>query len=133
MTKILVVEDESIIAASIAFILEAEGYEVCFAWDGQQGVTMAETESPDLIITDHLMPRMDGIAMIRALRDAGLTTPVVLTTAVPEAPLPVEQTVPSAAYDAYLEKPYRGSRLLEVVRILLAEPSGPAVGIAPRN
>jgi CheY-like chemotaxis protein len=110
---ILLVEDEAIIALFTSFLLEDEGFEVAIAHDGVVGIQIAEARSPHLIISDLMMPGMDGLEMIRLLRSRGCELPIILVTSVPEAQI-VERL-----YDAYLSKPYVGSELLPLVRELL--------------
>ena len=116
MKRILLVEDEVVIAMGVSLLLEDEGYEVHLAANGRVGLELAMEQSPDLIITDYMMPRMDGLAMIQALREAGLTTPVILFTSIPEDRLGGN---PNASYDAYLSKPVRFDDLIALVRSLL--------------
>ena len=118
MKKVLVVEDEIIIAMGVSLLLEADGYEVRLAPDGRKGLELVAEWSPDLIITDFMMPRMDGLAMIGSLREAGVTTPVLLMSAISEGRLPGN---PKASYDAYLSKPARDEDLRAAVRSLLRE------------
>ncbi|SEN91715.1 Response regulator receiver domain-containing protein [Loktanella fryxellensis] len=92
------------------------GYTVFLAPNGQTGLEAVENENPDLILTDYIMPRMDGLAMIAALRAAGVALPIILSSAIPERRLP--QTA-SLAYDAYVGKPYGDKQLLDVVPGLL--------------
>ncbi|MDR1028982.1 MAG: response regulator transcription factor [Clostridiales Family XIII bacterium] len=81
MTKILVVEDEANIRELITYNLASEGYELIVAEDGKQGLASAEAERPDLILLDLMLPSLDGYGVIRALRDAGDSTPVIMLTA----------------------------------------------------
>jgi DNA-binding response OmpR family regulator len=112
--RILVVEDEALIADSLTYLLEEAGYNVTVAADGREGLERVLETPPNLIISDFMMPRMSGIEMIKRLRAAGNTTPVILLTAVPEANLP-----PEAGYDLYFNKPYIEKRLLEGVRKIM--------------
>ena len=83
MAKILVVEDTPDARALMKSILELSGFEVVLAVDGMDGMEQARAESPDLIITDITMPRLNGIEMIQKLR-AMLefkTTPILAVTA----------------------------------------------------
>ena len=118
MKKVLIVEDEIIIAMGVSLLLEADGFEVRLAPDGRKGLELAAEWSPDLIITDVMMPRMDGLAMVRALREKEVTAPVLLFTSIPEGRLPDN---PKAGYDAYLSKPARDENLRAAVRSLLGE------------
>ncbi len=77
--RILIVEDERSIAVSLARLLEFEGFDVAIACNGQEGIATALTRQPDLIISDVLMPVMDGITMVVELHDKyTLHTPVIL-------------------------------------------------------
>ena len=102
--RVLIVEDEMIIALGAMMDLEDEGYEVVLANDGRRGLDAAMQQTFDLIITDYMMPRMNGLDMIDALRRAGVLLPIVLATSINEAALPRLQR---AGYDMYLPKPYR--------------------------
>lgn len=117
MGTILLVEDEMVIALGTSMLLEDEGHTVILASDGEAGIAQAIETTPDLIMTDYMMPRMDGLAMIRELRSRGMTVPIVLATSIPEASI---EEPPRRLYDAYLSKPYGESALLEVIRHLLA-------------
>ncbi len=102
--RILIVEDEMIIAIGAMTDLEDEGYEVVLANDGRRGLEATMRQTFDLIITDYMMPRMNGLDMIDSLRRAGVLLPIVLATSISEAALPRLQR---AGYDLYLPKPYR--------------------------
>lgn len=82
MTKILVVEDELILLQALAEKLKSEYYEVVEAHDGQEGLTKALKEHPDLILLDIIMPIMDGMTMLNKLREDewGRTVPVIILT-----------------------------------------------------
>ena len=112
--RILIVEDEALIADSLTYLLEEAGYSVAVAADGREGLERALEAPPNLIISDFMMPRMSGVEMIKRLRAAGNTTPVILLTAVPESNLP-----PEVGYDLYFNKPYIEKRLLEGVRKIM--------------
>lgn len=79
---ILVVEDEKIITNTLAEKLTGEGFEVLKAYDGIEGFTLAMNEHPHLILLDLLMPKMDGMSMLKELRkdDWGKTVPVIILT-----------------------------------------------------
>lgn len=90
--------------------LEDAGYHVTVAADGQAGLQIALQDHPELIVSDYMMPKMDGLEMVARLRAEGVTTPVVLTTSIPEEQLPLK-----TGYDAYLPKPYFEEGLLAVL------------------
>ncbi|MFA5420688.1 MAG: response regulator [Patescibacteria group bacterium] len=68
--KILIVEDDNILSNTLSLALNDEGYTVFQAYDGEQGLKMAENEKPDLILCDINMPIMDGITMLEKVREA---------------------------------------------------------------
>ena len=122
MARILVVEDEFLIAMAVASVLEAEDHEVREARDGGRAVEVLKGFHPDVVVTDYMMPRMDGAELIRAIRGMpGLNgARVILMSAVPEAALASERL----AYDAFLRKPFREDELVAVVRDALAKGGG---------
>ena len=82
MSKVLVIEDATDTAALMKSILELSGFKVVLAFDGVEGIEQARAESPDLIVTDIAMPRLDGIQMIQQLREMPefKTTPILAIT-----------------------------------------------------
>lgn len=116
MLRILVVEDETLIALVTSQALEDAGHHVLEAMDGEEGLKIARQEQPELIITDYMMPRMNGLEMIEKLREGGFKGPIILSTAIPEANLPMRPH-----YDAYLPKPYREKDLLNIIQKILRE------------
>lgn len=78
--KILVVDDEKPISDIIKFNLEKEGYEVVVAFDGEEALEKVESESPDLIILDLMLPKIDGLEVAKRVR-AKHTTPIIMVTA----------------------------------------------------
>jgi CheY-like chemotaxis protein len=82
-TKVLVVEDHSDTRELIAMLLNLEGYAVATAADGQQGISQAALQKPDIIVTDINMPNLTGTEMIRMLRDLPefSSVPIVVLTA----------------------------------------------------
>jgi DNA-binding response OmpR family regulator len=80
MTTILVVDDEFLIADVLAFALEDEGFMVVRASNGRKGLDVFARDRPDLVITDFMMPVMNGLEFARAIRERsdGATLPVIL-------------------------------------------------------
>jgi CheY-like chemotaxis protein len=116
MARLLLVEDEVLISMSTSMLLEDEGHLVEVAHDGARGLEMALASPPDLIITDYMMPRMNGLDMIVELRVKGLRVPIILATSVPETQLP---SAYPGGHDAYVSKPYRVAEILEAIARLL--------------
>jgi len=78
--KILIVDDEIFLARALSDRLVSEGYSVAVAKDGEEGLRKIFAESPDLVLLDLVMPKMDGIAMLKALRGdpRGQMVPVIV-------------------------------------------------------
>lgn len=116
MARILLVEDEVLISMSTSMLLEEEGHLVEVVSDGAKGLEMALATSPDLIITDYMMPRMSGLEMIVELRARGLKTPIILATSISEAQFPPFY---QGGHDIHLGKPFSVLQLLDAVARLL--------------
>ena len=108
--RVLVVEDEPQIAADLAEILQRSGYVVERAADGEDGLFRAETEDFSLIILDLGLPRLDGISVLKRLRQSGMLTPVLILTARGSWMERVEGI--DAGADDYLPKPFHAEELL---------------------
>ena len=80
MKKILVVDDEKPISDIIKFNLEKDGFEVVVAFDGQEAVEKVEEENPDLIVLDVMLPKMDGLEVVREVRKTH-SMPIIMVTA----------------------------------------------------
>jgi two-component system, OmpR family, response regulator VicR len=78
--KILIVDDEKVIIDILKFNLKRDGYDVIEAYDGEQAVERALNESPDMILLDIMIPKMDGYAVCIKLRET-ITTPIIMLTA----------------------------------------------------
>jgi heavy metal response regulator len=115
--KILVVEDEKKVSSFIKRGLEEEKYEVDAAFDGDEGLTMALTGQYDLIILDWMLPKRDGIAVLKELRREMTGLPVLMLTAKDS----VEDIVAGldSGSDDYLTKPFAFAELLARVRALV--------------
>ena len=121
MARILVVEDEAMLLMLASIVLEDHGYEVLTAANGRKGLELARSEKIDLIVTDFMMPEMDGIEMLLAIREDGLDAPAIMTTAIPENQLPRRSV---ALFDLYVPKPYNEEILAQsIVQILERRPS----------
>lgn len=93
--------------------LSYAGYEVKTAHDGVEGLELIRTEKPDLVLLDVRMPRMDGLSVLRALRDdPDTTTPPVIMLS---ASLQDQQTALEAGAQYFLTKPYRSGDLIDAV------------------
>ncbi|MBN1287658.1 MAG: response regulator transcription factor [Anaerolineae bacterium] len=115
--KILLVDDEKAITDNLAPLLERSGFEVVVAGDGVKGLQQVASFAPDLVVTDVLMPQMDGREMLRRLRRAENWTPVILLTQVgasTERAMALEEGA-----DDYLNKPFDPHELIARIRSVL--------------
>lgn len=120
--RVLLIEDEHKIARALKRSLEQESYAVDVAYDGDEGHAMATTEPYDIAIIDRMIPgEHDGIAIVRAMREAKIHTPVLLLTALTSVENRTEGLDSGA--DDYLGKPFALSELLARVRALLRRPA----------
>ena len=86
MKRILIVEDDVSILSGLRDVLIFKSYDVVTAEDGESGYAAAVGKKPDLIILDIMIPKMDGFALCRKLREEGCGTPVLMLTAKGEEP-----------------------------------------------
>lgn len=115
--KILIVEDEKLLADSIKVLLEDKGFTVDAAYDGEDGLQYAETGVYDLIILDVMIPRLNGYQVARKLRQEHISLPILMLTAKSELMDRVEGLNSGADY--YLTKPFDSRELLACVNALL--------------
>lgn len=115
--RILVIEDEKKVASFIRKGLSEEMYAVDVAYDGQEGLTMALETYYDVIILDVMLPKKDGMTVVRELRGSGCATPVLMLT----ARASTQDRVQGLDYgaDDYLTKPFHFEELAARVRSLL--------------
>jgi CheY-like chemotaxis protein len=117
MASVLVVEDEAFTALALVDELGDLGHTVRDAMDGEEAISVLETFSPDILVTDFMMPRMGGDALIRHVRArGGPAIPVVLISGLPESRLPA-----GMGYDAYLGKPLDQGALAQAIDRLVAQ------------
>jgi two-component system response regulator MprA len=124
--RILVVDDDERLAASVRRSLEYAGYRVGVAHDGPSSLTAAGQDRPDLVVLDVLLPGLDGYGVCRALRSAtGDGGPMVLMLTARDA-VPDRVAGLDAGADDYLVKPFEHDELLARVRALLRRRPAPA-------
>jgi DNA-binding response OmpR family regulator len=115
--RLLIVEDELPMRTALKDCLEAEGYRVLTAADGEVGLERALKEKPDLILLDIMLPKLDGFALCAELRRLSLDVPVLMLTA--KGQVQDRVTGLDAGADDYLVKPFSTDELLARVRALL--------------
>jgi two-component system, OmpR family, response regulator ArlR len=114
--RLLLVEDEEMLADALAYILKKNNYNVDVAYDGISGQEMAETKIYDVIILDRMLPGKDGLDVLKEIRRNGIKVPVLLLTAMDSIENKVEGLDNGA--DDYLVKPFSKDELLARIRAL---------------
>lgn len=115
--KILIVEDEVLLADSIKTLLEGKGFDVECVYDGESGAEYAELGVYDLLILDVMMPKMDGYQVARKVRANRCGTPILMLTARSGLEDRIEGL--NAGADYYLTKPFDSRELLACINALL--------------
>ena len=115
--KILIIEDEVLLADSIKALLTAKGFEAECVYDGESGAEYAELGVYDLLILDVMMPKLDGFAVARRVRANRCTTPILMLTAKSDTEDRIEGL--NAGADYYLTKPFDTRELLACINALL--------------
>jgi DNA-binding response OmpR family regulator len=116
--RVLIVDDDAEIVEAIRYAIEAKGFDVTVARDGNQGLAMAEREDPDLVILDMMMPKRSGFLVLEKLRRSrSVPMRIIMITA--------NEGSRHKAYaemlgvDDYIRKPFAMDRLIESVQKLL--------------
>ena len=118
--KILIVEDEHLIANALKKGLEQEHYTVDLAFDGETGFDLASSGDYDLILLDLMLPKMNGLEICHQLREQQIQTPILMLTAKSQ----IEDKIKgfNSGADDYLTKPFAFEELLARVRALVRRP-----------
>lgn len=112
--KILIIEDEEDLVKGLKLNLEDEGYEVDWAYDGEDGLRKALEEAPDLIILDIMLPKMNGLDICRELRQKNMNIPIIMLTAKGKE---IDKVVGlEIGADDYMTKPFSIRELLARVK-----------------
>jgi DNA-binding response OmpR family regulator len=112
-SRILVVDDDHLLCDLLTDILAEAGYTVQCANDGESAWIEIQAYSPDLVLSDITMPRLDGVGLARRLAKAGFRMPIILMSAKPQAG--------TAECDAFVRKPFELTALLERIARVLEE------------
>ena len=120
--KILMIEDEKLLADSVKMLLTRKGFEVECVYDGKTGAQYAELGVYDLLILDVMMPEMDGYQVAREVRSKRCATPILMLTA--KSDLEDRITGLNAGADYYLTKPFDTRELLACINALLRRQGG---------
>ena len=114
--SVLAVDDSASIRSMVSFTLKSAGYEVVEAVDGVDALGKAKARSMNLVLTDQNMPRMDGLTLVRSLRELSgyRTAPILILTT--ESSAEMKSKGKAAGATGWLVKPFDPQRLIEVVR-----------------
>jgi two-component system chemotaxis response regulator CheY len=113
---ILAVDDSASLRQMVAFSLNAAGYDVVQAVDGQDGLNKAKDKTVDLVLTDQNMPIMDGLTLIKHLRELGSYQKVPILMLTTESSDDMKAKGKAAGANGWLVKPFDPKRLIEVVQ-----------------
>tara|TARA_E500000305_G_scaffold109255_1_gene113757 strand:- start:662 stop:1405 length:744 start_codon:yes stop_codon:yes gene_type:complete len=120
--KVLHVEDDADAAADLTMLLAGEGCHIVWVPLGAEGLRRAALEDFDAIVLDRMLPDMNGLDVVKRLRETGIGAPVLMLSALARASNKVEGL--EAGVDDYLGKPYEADELLARVRALVRRASG---------
>ncbi len=124
-TRILIVEDQKNIASFVEMELEHSGYSVRCAYDGLEGVEEARRFRPEVVVLDIMLPKLDGVGVLKKIRGCGSRVPVIMLTARNGTPDKVHSLDHGA--DDYLTKPFEVEELLARIRALARRVEGEEV------
>src|SRR3990172_6133890 len=119
MARIFVVDDDMVVRELSRFILRRGGHEVVTLADGQEALDALEQSMPDLLVTDLMMPRVDGVELVRRIRAdrRWSTLPIVILTA--RGGPDDWRRAQAAGADHFLTKPFSSAQLLDAIRKLM--------------
>ncbi|NBA96592.1 response regulator transcription factor [Pseudomonas sp. R5(2019)] len=111
MSTILIIDDEYLIAEILGMALEDEGYEVVKAANGAKGLELIEQAQPHLVITDYMMPVMNGLEFAQKLRQSDQRVPIILMSGAQ-----ANQFRDDPLFAAVFDKPFRTEDIIATVR-----------------
>lgn len=117
--KILIVEDEDLIAKVLAIRLEGLGYKVATAFDGEEGLAAVKKEKPDLVILDIGLPKIDGNTLCELIKTGADTKHIRVIMLTGKRLMGDMETAFSNGADFYINKPYDWARFMERVKQLI--------------
>ena len=122
MMRALIIEDDEVVSKFIAKGLRQHGYLVDVARDGRDGLFQALEQAYDVMVVDRMLPGLDGLAVLKTVRSAGNSTPILILSALAEVDNRVEGL--RAGGDDYLTKPFAFSELIARLEALQRRPRG---------
>lgn len=116
MTKILIVDEDTDVLRLLRVKLSAAGYQTSQARDGKEALAVAESEHPDMVVMELLLPDMDGLALLSKIRKVHKPAPLILILSREAADEQIQSALSAGAAD-YLTKPFSPQVLLERLRV----------------
>lgn len=114
--RILVIDDDEAIRLSLSFLLNAKGFDVLFAEDAATGLAKFLEHSPDVVISDMIMPGSAGIETIGRIRSCNATIPIIaMSGSIEGGPASLLKRARNAGADYCLEKPFEGYDVLDIL------------------
>jgi len=131
MSRILLVEDDEAMAVALQDGFSYEGHEVIRAADGEEGLTMAQQQQPEILILDVMLPKMTGLEVCKRLRAAGSKLPVIMLTARGQE---IDKVLGlKLGADDYVTKPFSFMELMARVEAVMRRSEPNAVGAADKE
>src|SRR5947209_19491607 len=124
-SKILIVEDEAALVEVLSYNLQREGYEVAIAKEGREGLRKAQTQLPDLVILDLMLPGLNGLDICRELRASPRTAGILILMLTAKGEETDQIVGFSMGADDYVTKPFSVKVLVQRTKVLLRRQSGP--------
>ena len=121
MKTVLVVDDTVEIRENVAEMLELANYNVITAQNGREGCDLARTQLPDLVVSDIMMPVVDGFEMLRMLRSDAKTSSIPFIFLTAKSERTESQNALAAGADGFITKPFSNDELIEAVEVILTK------------
>jgi two-component system cell cycle response regulator len=122
--RILIIEDDFASLELYSYLLKAVGYTTLLAGNGEQGLTLARRTRPDLIICDVKLPKMDGVEVVRHLKNEPTLAQIPIVAVTAQALAGDRERLLAAGFDDYLSKPIEVERFIDHVRDFIAAKGG---------
>lgn len=119
MAKVLIVDDSRLTRRIVTSALTTAGHDCLQAADGEEGLALYRAEAPDCVVTDLLMPRMDGFGLAEAIRESDEATPIVVVSA--DIQQSSRERCEAAGVDRMLTKPAKAPEISEAVAEVIAQ------------
>ncbi|WP_321529176.1 response regulator [Sedimenticola selenatireducens] len=120
---ILIVDDEKNIAISVDYLLRREGYQVSVAHDGEEGLRLIQSDRPDLVLLDIMMPKLNGFQVCEAVRQDPALADVRIVMLTAKGRDAEKEKGLALGADAYITKPFSTRELVSQIKALLEPPA----------